>query len=378
MPERIALKKLTASDLTFFEWHFRNRNAGNQKSINLNADVFVDRLYPTTPGIGDSPVATPIPVALTLYGPGKKGAYNLARKIVKGGSYKNWRLNGEFVYNPDGDPDRFNVLQPDDLALLIFKGDTLPSAVDAVLISASVAEDASLHTELSRLVAVGRRSMIRLGRADLQAAAATASVPPGHPVEQFLSDPEFESAIEDAAHGSDAGSRAVRRRTGRKVTGADLQKARENAERIGRDGEGLVSLFLDRKVKDGEMSSSEWTSDTNAVSPYDFEATDSAGKTIKIEVKSTEGDFGRTVHISAAEIAEAAESKERYDLYRVFGINADGAKLKIAENINTYARSVADSLAALPKGIRPDGFSLDPAALDWGDEIEIERPEEPE
>ena len=49
MQRRIALKRLTASDLTLFEWQFRNRNAGNQKSINLNADVFIVQLFPSMP-----------------------------------------------------------------------------------------------------------------------------------------------------------------------------------------------------------------------------------------------------------------------------------------------------------------------------------------
>ena len=46
MMDKLALKRLTASDLTFFEWQFKNRNAGNQKAINLNADVFSNQLYP--------------------------------------------------------------------------------------------------------------------------------------------------------------------------------------------------------------------------------------------------------------------------------------------------------------------------------------------
>ena len=41
MLKKLALKRLTASDLTFFEWHYRSRNAGNQKAINLNTDVFI-------------------------------------------------------------------------------------------------------------------------------------------------------------------------------------------------------------------------------------------------------------------------------------------------------------------------------------------------
>jgi hypothetical protein len=36
MPDRIAIKRPTASDLTFFETLFRTINAGSQNAINLN------------------------------------------------------------------------------------------------------------------------------------------------------------------------------------------------------------------------------------------------------------------------------------------------------------------------------------------------------
>jgi hypothetical protein len=69
--KKLALKRLTKSDLTIFEWHFRNRNAGNQKSINLNADVFVNELY-----LAVSTVAltngNEMPVSVGIFGPGIK------------------------------------------------------------------------------------------------------------------------------------------------------------------------------------------------------------------------------------------------------------------------------------------------------------------
>ena len=147
MFDKAALKRLTRSDLTFFEWHFRNRNAGNQKSINLNADVFIDALYPSLPtitrGIGDK-----VPIDLYLYGPGKKLAYNVQRKIIKGSSYKNWRLDGEFVYNPEDDPKRFDSLSPGDLALMLFEGDPHPVALSLFLLSAGNPDDEPLCREL--------------------------------------------------------------------------------------------------------------------------------------------------------------------------------------------------------------------------------------
>ena len=82
MADRIAIKRLTASDCTLFEAVFRSIDAGNQKSIDLNADVLIDRLYPglTAPGASsDSEIALP----MTIYGPAGKPAHSITRKIIK-------------------------------------------------------------------------------------------------------------------------------------------------------------------------------------------------------------------------------------------------------------------------------------------------------
>src|SRR4051794_22770995 len=97
MPRKIAIKRLTASDLTFFRWHFDNQTSGSkQKSINLNANIFIDELYPTLP-LSQRGMAGWVPVDLLLFGPGMAGELQIQRKIVKGNTYKNWRLNGELV-----------------------------------------------------------------------------------------------------------------------------------------------------------------------------------------------------------------------------------------------------------------------------------------
>src|ERR1017187_2059527 len=87
MQKRLAVKRLTASDLTIFERQFRKRNAGNQKSINLNADVFIDKLFPFLPE-ASADTNGRIPLDLYVYGPGHSGAHNLQRKIFKGRSHK--------------------------------------------------------------------------------------------------------------------------------------------------------------------------------------------------------------------------------------------------------------------------------------------------
>jgi hypothetical protein len=132
--KKLALKRLTKSDLTIFEWHFRNRNAGNQKSINLNADVFVNELYPAVPAAALTN-GNEMPVSVSIFGPGVKTELPLARKIIKGAAYKNWRLNGEFIFNPAGDPERFNVLVPGDLAVMEFLGEARPTSLRMFLLA---------------------------------------------------------------------------------------------------------------------------------------------------------------------------------------------------------------------------------------------------
>jgi hypothetical protein len=144
MPSRFAVKRLTASDLTFFEYQFRTRDVGNQKAINLNADVFIDQLYPVLPDYAVE-IAGRVPIDLSIYGPDGAPLHDLQRKIVKFGTYKNWRLDGEFVYNPDDSPERYNSLAPGDVAVMAFTGDVVkPDAATLVLLSQAAPADTAL------------------------------------------------------------------------------------------------------------------------------------------------------------------------------------------------------------------------------------------
>ena len=155
MISKLALKRLTASDLTFFEWHFRNRNAGNQKAINLNADVFTGELYPRLDIIVRER-HNKVGIDLWIAGPGAAEPVNLQRKIIKGTRYKNWRLDGEFIYNPEDTPERFNLLQPGDLALIGFEGDLEPNTVTLVLVSKDAPQDQILFSRLDEFLSARR------------------------------------------------------------------------------------------------------------------------------------------------------------------------------------------------------------------------------
>lgn len=373
MADRLALKRLTASDLTLFESLFRRLHAGNQKAINLNADVFISVFYPTAPRIAPT-MGNEIPLSLSIFGPGGKPEHRLARKVIKNPTYKNWRLDGEFIRGPEGDPGRYDALKPGDLAIMSFHGDPVPTGLDIVFLSQDLAEDSGLHRALFSLL--GNRSMVPLTEENIAAALAESGTPLEHPINELIIDPALDSALEDAALGGEKGTKALlRRRSGRTVSAADLASARLKADRIGQDGEGLINALLNQRVAAGEITDFEWSSARNAVCPYDFQVRTTTGLAIKLDVKSTTGPFENDIHISLAELIEAAEAPERYDLYRVYDLQEDGGRLRVAENIRDLARSILSGLN-LPSGIKCDGFSVSirNAGLIWQDEVYVTRP----
>lgn len=365
MLRRIALKRLTASDLTLFEWHFRNRNAGNQKSINLNADVFIDQLFPSLPEASVE-MAGRIPLDLSIFGPGHSGVHNLQRKILKGGTYKNWRLDGEYIGNPEAEPGRYNALQTGDLAIFEFQGRILPTAAKLFLISQTLQVDQSLHAELANLL--DGRSMMMVSVAQLQGIAGRLN-DDEHPFHELALDAELEDA---ALHGI-KGVRALRRRPAtHALTREELQRARRVAEEVGRAGEELVCQLLISQKANGAIRGFVWTADQNAVAPYDFIITQLDGSEVAIDVKSTSGEFERSVHISGAELIEMSGGR-RYDIYRVFGVSETSGTMRITENVGAFAAMILNGINA-PSGVTVDSVSVDTTILPFGAAIQLEVP----
>jgi hypothetical protein len=370
VPNKLVLKKLTASDLTFFEWQFRNRNAGNQKAINLNADVLVDRLFPALPELVAA-AGGKIPLDLSLFGPGLAGEHNLQRKIVKFGAYKNWRLNGEFIFNPDDGPNRYNILEPGDLALIEFVGGIQPTAANLLLISGGTTDDAPLFAALN--AALGATSMRAISQAEVRDAIAAARPSLEHPVHLLVVD----AALEDAALGGGKGTQALlARRRQRSVTSEELERARRAAEEMGRLGEALLDSHFRTMEARGLLDTFTWASAINAVAPYDFQVVHATEGASDVDAKSTAGEFERLLHISASELTYMAASEERYDLYRLYEVTPIAAKLRVARDVRPFARSILACFRGLPAGVTVDGVSVDPTVLEFGSEELIELPPE--
>lgn len=365
--KKLAIKRLTASDLTFFHWHFVNKPAGNQKAINLNASTFVKVLYPSFP---DAVLETDGRAKLDLYfyGPGLADAHNLQRKILR--QQKNWRLNGEFVNNPIDDPERYNCLSPGDILVMEFVGGAIPTGGRFIWLAKSVAEDNSLQTALDS--ELGSASMKAISASQLTRIVENASPLPTHPINNLLLD----EAIEDVALGGNEGASRLLRGPSRRVISKDqLNRAKRNADDTGRRGEELVNSWFEALANNGEIKSHQWTADINAISPFDFEYTDQSGNKILLDVKSTGGDFERTIHISLNELLQMADPSIRYDLYRIYDLNESSAKLRIAEDIGNFAREVITALGTLPNGVIADGVSVKPTTLNFGNQIIVEFPD---
>lgn len=358
---KIAIKRLTKSDLTLFTWHFKEMNAGNQKSINLNADIFIEKLYPDLPAISTQKGKTSFLVDLSIFGPGPTSRHSLARKIVKGAAYKNWRLNGEFINNPLETPERYNSLREGDFAIFIFAGEPAPEELKLILVSSHVVEDEKLHSRILSLL--GRASMREISISELESVVNYADIEDSHAARIM----DIEGALEDASQGGIAGVQQLKRWSSkRNISKDDLRKARDKIDAVGALGEEFVNSFLSDCLIGGEIASYKWVSNENAVEAYDF----LIGNNKFVDVKSTSGGFGQKIHISINELLHMKDFAD-YRIYRVFGVYNRKARLRISQPMQDFATSILSKLDPVIPGVRVDSVSVSPDILEFGEEIEI-------
>lgn len=355
MPRKLALKKLKASDLSFFSAYLAaHPGIGKQKGITLDKRVMEAELYyPDLKAVIDGLADQISPVALTFLGPGKAPPYLQMRKVIE--SAKNWRLNGEVVRAPADDPTRFDSLAPGDIAVMEFSGVGAPSAMKVVLLSASHPDDAGVHAAFNaefpgRLMSIVSEEQIE----DVIERGAAAA---DHPIRDWLDN----DLLEEVGRGSgEAVERLARRRRGRGLSRSELQRAKANADAVGRLSEVLLDYHFPTAYPSRDHTSHVWTADTNSISPYDFELTMNDGSTLHVDAKGTAGPFNNPIHLSLAEIHHALESGVRYRICRLYGVKESGAKLRVADDIAGRLAPLAATLNALPAGVKIDSLSFDP------------------
>ena len=338
----------------------QNHPAGKQKAFNLDAGVLVGALYPQ---LGEpSLVPQPrFPLDLYLYGPGLAAANNLQRKILK--QQKNWRLNGELIDSPEDDPHRYNVLAPGDFALFEFSGDVVPQTAKVVLVASGVPSDTGVHAELGRRFPDG--SMWALEERIISEVLAAASPLAGHPLHDWVQS----DALEDAALGGAEGTAAINARRGsRGISPDDFMRSRRTAEATGVAGEEFLNAHFEREHQAGRIAAFEWTASINAISLFDFRVTPMGGGDRLVDAKSTTGVFANPIHLSFGELYRAVHGPEPYDIYRLYEVTGEGAKMRVATNIGPALRPILEMFSSLPPVVAVDGISVRPEFLDFSRE----------
>lgn len=364
MKRKLAVKRLSASDLTFFDTHFRETAGTKQKAFNLDSSVFINQLYP-----GLRVQSNRIPINLSIYGPGLNGLHNLQRKILK--QQKNWRLNGELIYGPPEDENRYAILAVGDYAIFEFFGESVPDSAQLYLIAQRNLEDTKLFALLNsafEAAFTARSSMALLDEDQLRKIIQTAALVPHHPVIGILDSDTLEDLVQGGIEGF---HKIIARRGRRGISKEEFIKARQAAEEVGQFGEELVNSHLERQKSLGIIEDFLWASDANPISPYDFVILKNSNPVTYIDAKSTRGKFENPIHISIAELECMVNQGVVYDIYRVHSIKEERAKLRIISNMKSYAETVLAALRHLPAGTTADGISTAPNILRFDEDQEI-------
>ncbi|PTL77019.1 hypothetical protein [Vitiosangium sp. GDMCC 1.1324] len=350
---KIAIKSLTSSDLSFFKVHLK---LSKQKAINLNSDVFIDRFYPGLKGIYD-----PVFFPLTIIGPGGRAAHRLARKALRSPGAKNWRLNGEIIHDPDGEPGRYDGLAADDFAVISFEGNERPKALSLVLVSAN--DDAKLRAAIASFFEfAGRSTMVEVSEtiiADLRAATIDAYAAGEHPFDALV----FRDTVEEVLFGNSAPTPVGTTPSGRSVAMSphELRQQLLAAEETGQLGEELFGNWLVSKGHDEDDF--EWVSLTHARSAFDYEVHAArwldTTPHVFVDVKTTRGSFERPIHMSIAELRFAATT-ENYRIARLYDLASSKPKLRILNGIQPFAQAIVGSLGSLPAGVVADSVQIKP------------------
>ncbi|MFD2574636.1 protein NO VEIN domain-containing protein [Spirosoma soli] len=377
---------MTHSDLTFFKRYFEDKNKNgvnpsNQKAINLTAKIFINKLYPYLSR--DKRYY----LGLKIQGPGLATEPQiLARKIIF--KAKNWRLNGEFIHDPEkahSIPDRYENINPGDLAVLEFFDNPSgePDRINIILISQVLPTDRNIYQTLKGFVSE-RDSMALLPEEIL--IDVIDILPEDHSLQSLVADND---ALELLAEGVDIGIGAafidsysneepasskktvnVRKyRTSdfnksakpsqRRVSAEAFQTAKVNQEQNGKIGEELVEAYFSNNPSIGSF---EWSSKENAISPYDFKRVDQEEGEL-IDVKATSRRFEEPFHLSINEVRQAACAPSTYHIYRVYDVQGQ-PKMRISADIKSFAQGILTQVQSFQTGIIPDGFTLSAILLE--------------
>ncbi|NKF50791.1 DUF3883 domain-containing protein [Shewanella sp. WXL01] len=363
--EKIAIKRLSSSDLTLFNCHFDSKSGTRQKAWNLDKKIFIEQMYPIDWGDGKHNVT------LALNGPEDSPRHVLERKIVR--QQKNMRLNGELINAHESGKDRYELLSNHDYAVMVFNGAPFPTQIEIYLIAKASEQDTALHNTITNRYNSqfnSHKSMVEVNRTSIKEILDSSAVSDEHPLQSLFDD----ALIEDVILGDIESFKELRRRRKvRFVSKEELEKAKASTSATGILGERLVNEHFVELKNNGEIEDFSWKADDNPISPFDFSLLlNKTSKERLLDVKTTKYKFNSKFHISIAELLEARDSGKPYDIYRVYEATSNGAKLRVAKDIKNKAEEILRSVDNMPIGVTCDSVTIAPLILEFGEEITLE------
>lgn len=382
MTKRLALKRFSHTDLTWFEEYYRSpqnlnkveREDGSvvyeprarQKAINIDARL-LKKIYPNVMENIKNEKASFL-VQVTIYGPDLSFTPQVeARPLLL--QKKNWRLNGRTIHTAPNHPNRYSKLRKGDVAIFQFEGDEKPEELRIILLNDEVIEQSSLISMLARQVGSSRTSMVVISEPGLRGMLTDAALPPEHPAWMLTRTDAEDSEglpLEPVSRDTFVPYAKRHRRTSTK---AGLLESMNRRREAGDKGEEWIRGRLEEMLDAGALIDYKWvSSEEDAVAPYDFRVTPTGEEEFFMDVKSTDGDFSSQLVMSYAELLEAAYGPTPYRLCRVWGVSTSTPSYRLTAPLREVLLPVADHLAAMgrmdPTAVAV-GVRLHPEELPW-------------
>lgn len=137
----------------------------------------------------------------------------------------------------------------------------------------------------------------------------------------------------------------------------DIDKAQKLFQKIGKEGEALVNIHLEKEKYNNQIRNFNWVNKNRESGfPFDFEITDNNGDTIYSDAKSTSYKFEQKMVFSSQEL-KFIQQNNNYLIHRVFNLNEE-PKLRVCNNIETISHGFVNHLNKFDQDIKRDGLAL--------------------
>ncbi|CAA6812378.1 MAG: DUF3883 domain-containing protein [uncultured Sulfurovum sp.] len=137
----------------------------------------------------------------------------------------------------------------------------------------------------------------------------------------------------------------------------DIDKAQKLFQEIGKKGEELVNIYLEKEKYNNQIKNFNWVNKNNESGfPFDFEITDNNGSIIYSDAKSTSYKFEQKMVFSSQEL-KFIQQNNNYLIHRVFNLN-ERPKLRICRNIETVSHDFVKNLNNFNQNIKRGGLTL--------------------